>query len=92
VHNLGGWFKLESSVGHGTTLSVSLPTIAQAQPDHLVRDPVCSAVIEPQQAYASCDYGNTTYYFCCPVCQGAFQKDPELYIGAGKAVDVQPSG
>lgn len=90
VNNLGGWLKLNSEVGRGTRLQAYLPIKIQSQPDNLVRDPVCSAVIEPQQAYASCDYGYTTYYFCCPVCQGAFQKDPELYIGAGKAIDVQP--
>jgi signal transduction histidine kinase/YHS domain-containing protein len=91
VNNLGGWFKLDSAVGHGTTLQAYLPTTMQPQPDDLVRDPVCSAVIEPQQAYASCEYRQTTYYFCCPVCQGAFQKDPELYVNDRKAVDVQPA-
>jgi len=91
ISNLGGWFKLESQLGQGTTLKAYVPTRVQAQPDNLVHDPVCSIGLEPQQAYGSLAYGQMTYYFCCPVCQGAFQKDPELYVGAGKTVDVQPS-
>ncbi|QPC80838.1 YHS domain-containing protein [Phototrophicus methaneseepsis] len=91
VNNLGGWFKLESEIGRGTMLQAYLPTTEQSQPDNLVRDPVCSAFIEPQQAYGSCQHELTTYYFCCPVCQGAFQKDPALYLGTKIAVDASPA-
>lgn len=79
VISLDGWLKIESQVGKGTTLFVYLPT-AVRQPDDQVHDPVCSAVIEPNHAYGSVLYQDKTYYFCCPVCQGAFQRDPELYL------------
>lgn len=50
------------------------------QPTETVRDPVCAAVIQPQQAYGSVVYEDQRYYFCCPVCQGAFQRQPESYL------------
>lgn len=80
IQNLGGTVHIESTVGEGTIVEVRLPTGDSRQPDHLVRDPVCSALLEPQQAYSSLTYGGETYYFCCPVCQGAFQKDPLPYL------------
>ena len=91
MNKLNGWFTIDSQMQQGTTLQVYLPTDAQPQPDNLVRDPVCSAVIEPQQAYGSVHYKQTTYYFCCPVCQGAFQKDPDLYITDFPSLDAQAS-
>ena len=55
----------------------------KVQPDDVVRDPVCSALIQPEEAYASLDYQGQRYYFCCPVCQGAFQAEPGAYhLGA----------
>jgi signal transduction histidine kinase/YHS domain-containing protein len=80
IHTLGGTVKIDSAVGSGTTVELFLPSDESRQPDHWVRDPVCSALLEPQQAYGSSEYGGETYYFCCPVCQGAFQKDPLLYL------------
>jgi len=79
VMSLDGQFKIDSQPGKGTILNIYLPTITHNQPDARVRDPVCSASIEPQQAYGSVLYEGETHYFCCPVCQGAFQKDPNLY-------------
>ncbi|MAS35606.1 MAG: hypothetical protein CL610_16465 [Anaerolineaceae bacterium] len=80
VNSLDGRFRIESNIGQGTTLNIYLPTTTQNQPDDRVRDPVCSALIEPRQAYGSVSYRSETYYFCCPVCQGAFQKDPDVYL------------
>lgn len=80
VENLDGWLKVESQIGKGTNLQVYLPTQIQEQPDTLVHDPVCSALIEPHQAYGNLVEKGVTYYFCCPVCQGAFQLDSERYI------------
>lgn len=87
IHNLGGMVGINSVVGTGTTIDVFLPTGEAGQPDHLVRDPVCSALIEPQQAYDSATYAGKTYYFCCPVCQGAFQQDPLLYLAKAPRLD-----
>ncbi len=80
VSGLGGWLKIDSQPGNSTTLSVYVPTRMPSQPDDRVRDPVCSALIEPQQVYGSVVHQGETYYFCCPVCQGAFQKNPKLYV------------
>lgn len=80
VTSLNGRFRIESQPGKGTTLKVYLPTTTENQPDDRMRDPVCSALIEPHQAYGSVLYEGETHYFCCPVCQGAFQKDPDLYL------------
>ncbi len=82
VSSLGGSLKIDSAIQKGTVVQVALPTMT-TQPEHLVRDPVCSALIEPRQAYGSTVYASKTYYFCCPVCQGAFQKEPELYHPLG---------
>lgn len=80
VNNLDGRFRIDSQIGQSTTLNIYLPTTTQNQPDDRVRDPVCGALIEPHQAYGSVIYQDKMYYFCCPVCQGAFQKDPEFYL------------
>lgn len=79
VTSLDGRFKIDSQIGKGTSLNIYLPTLTHDQPDDRVRDPVCSALIEPHQAYSSVLYEDKVHYFCCPVCQGAFQKDPDLY-------------
>jgi signal transduction histidine kinase/YHS domain-containing protein len=80
VQHLQGMVHVTSDAGRGTTLAVCIPEDATHQPPHTVRDPVCSACLEPQQAYGSTEYNRQRYYFCCPVCQGSFQCDPELYL------------
>jgi signal transduction histidine kinase/YHS domain-containing protein len=80
IQSLEGKVELTSTIGHGTQFNIVLPVQDYAQPDDVVRDPVCSAAIQPQEAYASLDYQGQRYYFCCPVCQGAFQTEPEAYL------------
>jgi signal transduction histidine kinase/YHS domain-containing protein len=80
VQQLGGKLEIQSKIGQGTQLLLDIPSNLSAQPHDAVRDPVCSAIIQPQQAYASTIYGGEPFYFCCPICQGAFQKEPEHYI------------
>lgn len=82
VKQLNGSLHLASTKGKGTYVEVELPFSAPRGPEGLVRDPVCSALIEPQQAYGSVDYQGVRYYFCCPVCQGTFQRDPAAYVEA----------
>lgn len=79
IEQLNGTLKITSQRNHGTQLAISVPTHT-IQPDGVVRDPVCSAVIVPEQAYSSVEYEGERYYFCCPVCQGAFQQSPHSYI------------
>lgn len=80
VEQLQGTLRLESEPGKGTVVAVTLPLDQIIQPTGKVRDPVCGATIEPDQAYGSLVYGEIRYYFCCPVCQGAFQSQPGLYV------------
>jgi signal transduction histidine kinase/YHS domain-containing protein len=80
VQHLEGTIEIVSRPGAGTRVDIHLPITESLQPEGAIRDPVCSAVIEPHQAYASVTHNGTHYYFCCPVCQGAFQADPELYL------------
>ena len=67
-----------------TTATVIATTAiaARAEPAASVRDPVCGAVIEPNKAYGSVDHEGQRHYFCCPVCQGAFRQNPNLYLAS----------
>lgn len=80
IQQLDGKVKITSEKSVGTTVDIYLPADNLHQPEDTVRDPVCSAVIEPNQAYGNTVYEGQTYYFCCPVCQGAFQREPETYL------------
>ena len=80
VASLGGTAALHRSASGGVTVTLTVPTGNGPQPESTVRDPVCLAEIEPQGAFGSVEYEGETYYFCCPVCQGAFQKSPESYV------------
>jgi two-component system sensor histidine kinase UhpB len=91
--SLGGQLEVISAPGRGTTLIISLPVDRVNHADGLVRDPVCSAVITAQQAYGSLVYAAKTYYFCCPVCQGAFQQEPTRYlVGSSSSAVLQSDG
>lgn len=79
VERLDGQFTLHSTPTEGTHLSIILPLSQPPQPADTVRDPVCSALIHPHEAYGSLRYVGQQYYFCCAVCQGAFQNHPEMY-------------
>jgi signal transduction histidine kinase/YHS domain-containing protein len=80
IQVLDGSFQISSQPGEGTRIEISIPLKKNLQPGGVVRDPVCSAVILPQQAYASTEYHGERYYFCCPVCEGAFQASPDVYL------------
>lgn len=82
VSYLSGSIHISSRIGQGTTVEVCIPAVKRIEPSHLVRDPVCSVLLEPEQVYGSIVYEGMRYHFCCPVCQGAFQKDPALYLAA----------
>jgi signal transduction histidine kinase/YHS domain-containing protein len=92
MSNLGGWLKLDSKVGFGTTVEAFLPNTDYKQPVDLIRDPVCTALIEPRRAYGSLQFEDETYYFCCPVCQGAFQQDPAAYLSDNRGLVAQQTG
>lgn len=80
VQPLNGQLSISSQPGKGTIITVTLPLEDADQPSESVRDPVCGAMIQPQQAYGSTVHEGERYYFCCPVCQGAFLKEPARYL------------
>lgn len=88
VKQLEGRLNIDSTPGTGTIVQAILPLDVMDQPSDDVRDPVCGAVIHPHRAYGSTVYEGERYYFCCPVCQGAFQQHPETYV-ALKITSVQ---
>jgi Cu+-exporting ATPase len=45
----------------------------------MVTDPVCGMRIDPDDAAASAQYEDKTYYFCSQACRDAFVADPASY-------------
>jgi P-type Cu+ transporter len=45
----------------------------------MVEDPVCGMRIESEEAAATSEYREKTYYFCSQTCYDAFQADPTAY-------------
>jgi signal transduction histidine kinase/YHS domain-containing protein len=88
VQSLEGEVTFESAPNEGTVVSAWIPESTNHQPQHAVRDPVCHAVIEPDQAYGKRVYQGQAYFFCCPVCQGAFQKNPESYLSTSELTNT----
>ena len=43
-------------------------------------DPVCGMTVEIATARFTAAHNGTTYYFCGPGCQRAFEKDPGSYL------------
>ena len=43
-------------------------------------DPVCGMTVEVASARHTFDHEGTTYYFCCPGCRKAFEKDPTSFL------------
>lgn len=91
VQHLKGTVKISSRPNQGAEMIVTLPLSDLGQPSETVRDPVCGVLIAPQQAYGSVIHRDETYYFCCPVCQGAFQKDPDVYLDQHHATTLPAS-
>jgi YHS domain-containing protein len=52
---------------------------AAAAPARTAIDPVCRMEVEIDTARYTSEVGGTPYYFCCPHCQSAFEKDPAAY-------------
>jgi xanthine dehydrogenase accessory factor len=52
---------------------------AAAQPAEAV-DPVCGMTVAADRSNRPLEHAGTTYYFCCPGCRDAFEKDPAAYL------------
>ena len=48
-------------------------------------DPVCKMSVEPVKAAAQSTYRGQTYYFCAVGCKAKFDREPEKYLGSGRA-------
>ena len=48
----------------------------------LVIDLVCGQIIDADAAEHHSDYDSERYFFCCELCQEAFDANPKLYIRA----------
>ena len=46
----------------------------------MVKDPVCSMEVKPEEAKAKYEYKGKEYYFCAIGCKNAFEKNPEKYL------------
>ncbi len=44
-------------------------------------DPVCGMVVEVSRNRHVAEHAGERYFFCCPGCKGAFEKEPERYAG-----------
>lgn len=58
--------------------AVSAPATGPA----FATDPVCGMKVQVDGARYHVPHQGTTVYFCCPMCQATFQKDPAAYAGA----------
>lgn len=50
-------------------------------------DPVCGMTVEIDEAAATVEHGDRTYYFCCHGCADSFEADPESYLD-GRGTEV----
>ncbi len=60
-----------------------------------VTDPVCGMVLDSETAQHTFEYQGITYYFCCPGCKRAFEREPERYLsgdGGGHHGHMGPMG
>ena len=57
----------------------------EAQPAHLVKDPVCGMSVDPHTAKYRREHAGRTYYFCAPRCAAKFEAEPQAYLGPERA-------
>ena len=46
-------------------------------------DPVCGMTVTVDRGSHRFEHRGETYYFCCPGCRTAFEKDPASYLAEG---------
>lgn len=49
---------------------------------HAERDPVCGKRMNRNKAHIVIQYKGEDYLLCCPLCQAAFEREPERYARA----------
>lgn len=53
--------------------------VAADAPPALAVDPVCGMSVAVEGATVTAEWGDRTWYFCCPHCRAAFLEDPDRY-------------
>jgi YHS domain-containing protein len=48
-------------------------------------DPVCGMTVKADSSSRPYEFEGTTYYFCCPACRRAFERDPHAYLTTQEA-------
>lgn len=54
--------------------------VVQPQATAQAIDPVCAMTVRADASSRPFDHEGTTYYFCCPGCRTAFEKDPAAFL------------
>jgi FtsP/CotA-like multicopper oxidase with cupredoxin domain/YHS domain-containing protein len=57
----------------------------------MTTDPVCGMSIDAATARHTSEFEGQTFYFCSRGCKGAFEADPQQYVGAHKAANADGS-
>jgi xanthine dehydrogenase accessory factor len=65
----------------GALTAESSPVVV-ARPTTAI-DPVCGMTVNADASSRPFEYAGSTYYFCCPGCRNAFEKDPAAYLTTG---------
>ena len=65
--------------GGGATAAGEVTPAAVGAPVTVI-DLVCGMTVTADQSSRPFEYEGETYYFCCPACRAAFEKDPTQYI------------
>lgn len=55
-------------------------TTTQSRKQRDDRDPVCGKRINRNKAHIVVEYKGEEYLLCCPMCQAAFEREPERYV------------
>jgi Cu+-exporting ATPase len=55
-----------------------------------VKDPVCGMSVDPQKSAGKVEHGGKPYYFCSPRCAERFKREPEKFLAAPGAAEMEP--
>src|SRR5271157_5219539 len=69
--------------------SPQIPALPILPPAPKEKDPVCGMMVDPQKAAGKYEYKGKTYYFCSTRCAERFQKEPERFLAAPGAGDME---
>jgi xanthine dehydrogenase accessory factor len=69
----------------GLSVEAADRTAAAAAQPATATDPVCGMTVAADASSRPYEYEGVTYYFCCPGCRRAFERDPSAYLSAEDA-------